>query len=96
MLLLLYCNCYVVYVVMSNSYIGLEYTCMATILDASVMEDLLCEPNVTAGQMAVTTNNVTPDIDFRIRIVASNSRDSAEIIMEQVKFFCVPYSTYYT
>ena len=52
---------------------------MATILDASVMGDLQCEPNVTAGQITVTTNNVTPDRDFSIRIVASNSRKSAEI-----------------
>ena len=53
---------------------------MATILDASVMGDLQCEPNATAGQIIVTTNNVTPNRNFNIRIVASNSRDSAEII----------------
>ena len=53
---------------------------MATILDASVMGDLQCEPNATAGQITVTTNNVTPNRDFNIRIVASNSRGSAKII----------------
>ena len=53
---------------------------MATIEDASVMGDLQCEPNATAGQITVTTNNVTPNRDFSIRIVASNSRDFAEII----------------
>ena len=52
---------------------------MATILDASVMGDLQCEPNATAGEITVTTNNVTPNRDFSIRIVASNSRDSAKI-----------------
>ena len=52
---------------------------MATILDASVMGDLQCEPNATARQITVTTNNVTPNRNFNIRIVANNSRDSAEI-----------------
>ena len=52
---------------------------MATILDASVMGDLQCEPNATAGQIIVTTNNVTPNRNFNIRIIASNSRKSAEI-----------------
>ena len=60
------------------------------------MGDLQCEPNATAGQITVTTINVTPDRDFNIRIVASNSTDAAEIIMEQVNVFCVPYSIYYT
>ena len=69
---------------------------MATILDASVMGDLQCEPNATAGKLTVTTNNVTPDRDFNIRIVASNSRESAEIIDGTSKFFFLPYSTYYT
>ena len=59
---------------------------MATILDASVMGDLQCEPNATAGEITVTTNNVTPDRDFHIRIVVSNSRESAEIIDGTSKF----------
>ena len=53
---------------------------MATILDASVMGDLQCEPNATTGEMTVITINVTPNRDFTIRIVASNSRDAAVII----------------
>ena len=53
---------------------------MATILDASVMGDLQCEPNATAGEIIVTTNNVTPNRNFNIRIVASNSRDSSDTI----------------
>ena len=51
---------------------------MATILDASVMGDLRCEPDSPAGTIIVITNNVTPDRDFNIRIVASNFRESAE------------------
>ena len=60
---------------------------LATILDASVMGDLQCEPNATAGQITVTTNNVTPNRDFNIRIVASNSREFAEIIDGTVSVF---------
>ena len=52
---------------------------MATILDASVMGDLQFELNATAGEITVTTNNVTPNRNFNIRIVANNSRESAEI-----------------
>ena len=52
---------------------------MATILDTSVIGDLQCEPNATAGEIIVTTNNVTPNRNFNIRIVASNSRESTEI-----------------
>ena len=63
---------------------------MATILGASVMGDLQCESNATAGQITVTTNNVTPDRDFHIRIVASNSREFSEIIDGTSKCFCVP------
>ena len=53
---------------------------MATIEDASVMGDLQCEPNATAGEIIVTTNNVTPNRNFNIRIIASNSRGSAQTI----------------
>ena len=71
---------------------------MATILDTSVMGDLQCEPNATAGQITVTTNNVTPNRNFNITIVASNSRESTEITDNGIskRFFCVPFSTYYT
>ena len=51
---------------------------MATILDASLIGELLCEADATAGQITITTNNVTPNRDFSIRIVASNSREYAE------------------
>ena len=68
---------------------------MATILDASVMGNLQCEPNATVGKIIVTTNNVTPNKDFSITIVASNSRESAEIIDNGTSkcFLCVPSST---
>ena len=64
---------------------------MATIIDASVMGDLQCEPNATAGEITVTTNNVTPNRDFHIRIVASNSRDTAVIIDNGISkcFLCI-------
>ena len=55
---------------------------MATILDASVMGDLQCAPNASAGQITVTTNNVTTNRDFNIKIVATNSRGSAKRIEE--------------
>ena len=52
---------------------------MATILDASVMGDLQCEPNATAGEITVTTNSVTTNRDFNTRIVASSFRKSDEL-----------------
>jgi len=51
---------------------------MATILDPSIMGDLQCEPNATTGELTITTNNVTTNRDFNIRIVASNTRGSGE------------------
>ena len=53
-------------------------TCTATILDASVMGDLQCEPNATAGEITVTTDNVTTNIHFDVNIIAYNSRGSLE------------------
>jgi len=52
---------------------------MATIQDSSIMGYLQCEPNAAAGELTVTTNSVTTNRDFNIRIVANNSRESAEI-----------------
>ena len=77
---------------------GLVCTCMARILDANVMGDLQCEPNATAGKLTVTTNGVTTNRDFSIRIVATNSRESAEIIDNVIskRVFHVSFSTYYT
>ena len=67
-------------------------TCIATILDASVMGELQCEPNATAGQITVTTNNVTTNRDFTIRIVASNAMESPAIMDNETskRLFCVP------
>ena len=49
---------------------------MAYILDASVMGDLLCEPNATTREITITTNNVTTNRYFDVIIIASNSRGS--------------------
>ena len=59
---------------------------MATIIDASVMGDLQCEPNATAGEITVTTNNVTTNRDFNIDILAYNSRGSYERTLKMSKF----------
>ena len=53
---------------------------MTTILDASVMGNLQCDPNATAGKVTVASNRMATNKDFRITIAASNSRDSAETI----------------
>jgi len=44
------------------------------------MGDLQCDPNATAGEMTVTTNSVTTNKNFNIRIVANNSRGFAKSI----------------
>ena len=71
---------------------------MATILDASFMGSLQCEPNATVGKITVSTNGVTTNRDFSIRIVASNPRESTEIIDNGISKgdFHVSFSIYYT
>ena len=76
---------------------------MAAILDASVMGDLQCKPNATTREIIVTSNNLTSNRDFSIRIVANNSRESAEIIDNGTSkcflFYFVfgePYSSQYS
>ena len=59
---------------------------MATILDASVMGDLQCEPNATAGEITVTTNKVITNIIFEVIIIANNSRGSHERTTKISKF----------
>ena len=68
-------------------------TCTATILDASVMGDLRCESNNTAGQITVTTNNVITNIIFEVIIIANNSRRSYERTTKISKFIRVCDST---
>ena len=62
---------------------------MATILDASVMGDLQCEPNATAGEITVITNNVITNIIFEVIIIANNSRRSHERTTKISKFLRV-------
>ena len=66
---------------------------MATILDASVMGDLRCEPNATARELTITTNNVIANIDFEVIIIANNSRGSHKRTTIICKFIRVCDST---
>ena len=61
-------------------------SCMASILDASVVGDLQCEPNVTAGKITIITNNVTTNRYFDVIIIVSNSRGSHERAVQICKF----------
>jgi len=63
--------------------------CVATILDSSIMGDLQCQPNATTGELTVTTKSVTNNRDFIIRIVAHNSRGSAESTLNISKWIII-------
>ena len=66
---------------------------MATILDASVMGDLQCEANASAGEISVTTNNAITNLILEVIIIANNSRGSHERTTKISKFIRVCDST---